>query len=119
MKRYVIIGSGVAGISALEEIRTLDHEGEVVMIGDEPQVYYSRPGLAYYLSKEISGKQLFPYRKEDYARLNFRWVNARVSRIQPEIHRVFLDDGKSIAFSKLLVAVGASAAMQLDRLKSP
>jgi len=48
--RYVIIGSGVAGIAAIEAIRSVDSVGEIVLIGDDPHGYYSRPGLAYYLT---------------------------------------------------------------------
>ncbi len=44
--KYAIIGSGVAGIAAIEAIRSVDSAGEIVMIGDDPHGFYSRPGLA-------------------------------------------------------------------------
>ena len=37
--RYVIIGTGVAGISAIEAIRSVDRSGEVILIGDDPHAY--------------------------------------------------------------------------------
>ena len=63
MTRYVIIGTGAAGIAASKSIRQLDREGEIVMVSAEKQGYYSRPGLAYYLSKELGEKSLFPFTK--------------------------------------------------------
>lgn len=58
--RYVIIGAGVAGYSALQAIRSVDKTGEIVMISDDPNGYYSRPGLAYYLTGELDDKALVP-----------------------------------------------------------
>ena len=59
--RYVIIGMGVAGISAVEGIRSLDATGEITVIGDDPHGFYSRPGLAYLLTGEVEDEHLFPY----------------------------------------------------------
>jgi NAD(P)H-nitrite reductase large subunit len=107
--RYVIVGSGVAGISAIEAIRTLDQEGEVVMIGDDPHGYYSRPGLAYYLTGELHDKALFPRTAAAYRKMNFRYIRGRVYRIQRETHTLDLENGASLAYDKLLLAVGAQA----------
>ena len=32
--RYVILGAGVAGISAMEAIRSVDQTNEIVLVGD-------------------------------------------------------------------------------------
>jgi nitrite reductase (NADH) large subunit len=48
---HVIIGSGVAGIAAIEAIRSVDSTSPITLIGDDPYGFYSRPGLAYYLTK--------------------------------------------------------------------
>jgi NADPH-dependent 2,4-dienoyl-CoA reductase/sulfur reductase-like enzyme len=50
MTRYVLLGTGAAGISAAEAIRSTDQNGEITFIGEDPHGYYSRPGLAYYLT---------------------------------------------------------------------
>ena len=60
--RYVIVGQGVAGIAAAEAIRAADASGEITLLSDDPHGYYSRPGLAYYLTGEISRAHLFPWR---------------------------------------------------------
>ena len=70
MSRYLILGTGVAGIAAVEAIRSVDKSTEIVLLGDDPFGYYSRPGLAYYLTGEVLEKQLFPFTTEDFERLN-------------------------------------------------
>lgn len=108
--RYVIVGSGVAGIAAIEAIRSLDRDGEVVMIGDDPHGYYSRPGLAYYLTGELHDKALFPRTAAAYRKMNFRYIRGRVQRVQQETRTLSLEDGVSLSYDKLLLAVGAQAA---------
>lgn len=117
--RYVIIGFGVAGIAAIEAIRSVhpapfrgeDGRGgvEVVMIGDDPHGFYSRPGLAYYLTGELHDKALYPRTAEAYRRMNFRYVKGRVKNILREAHAVELDGGTSLSYDRLLIAVGAQA----------
>lgn len=107
--RYVIIGTGVAGISAVEAIRGVDRSGEVVMLGDDPHGYYSRPGLAYLLTGEVQDKTLFPKTREDYARLKFTYKMARVQGIDRKVKTLQLDDKSLLSYDKLLIATGASA----------
>lgn len=107
--KYVIVGAGVAGLSAIEAIRSVDKSGEILMISDDPHGFYSRPGLAYFLTGELKDRALFPRTKEDYQKLNFNFVNARVTRILRS-DRALLVDGKSrLTYDKLLLAVGARA----------
>lgn len=110
MSGYVIIGSGVAGISAVEAIRNLDRVGKITLIGDEPHGYYSRPGLAYYLTGELTEEYLWPFSQADFKKLGVLHINGHVAKIDPEGHRIFFDDGKEVSYDRLLIAVGASAA---------
>ncbi len=107
--RYVIVGSGVAGIASIEAIRSLDREGEVVMISDDPHGFYSRPGLAYFLTGELHDKALFPFTAAAYRKMNFRYVKGRVQKILREAHVLELEEGTSLSYDKLLLAVGAQA----------
>ena len=109
MPSYVIIGEGAAGISALEAIRSLDADGQVTIICDEAAGYYSRPGLAYYITGEITEDCLYPFEKVDFNRLKVNFINGRVKSILPAEHRLELDNGNSMAYNRLLIAVGAQA----------
>ncbi len=107
--RYVIIGTGVAGVSAVEAIRSADRAGEIVMIGDDPHGFYSRPGLAYFLTGELQDKTLFPKTREAYARLKFIYKKARVTVVNRQHKSLTLDDKTPLTYDKLLIATGASA----------
>ena len=107
--RYVIIGAGVAGYAAIEAIRTVDRAGEVIMISDDPYGYYSRPGLAYYLTGELHDKNLYPRTQDDYKKLNFSFLKGRVTRILRLDHALEIDGKSRLTYDKLLIAVGARA----------
>lgn len=110
IKRYVIIGSGVAGIAAAESIRTEDTAAQIELLSAEKSGYYSRPGLAYYLTGEVNEKQLFPFSNQDFDALNVYPRCAPVCKILPELHLVELQDGEHLAYDRLLIATGARAA---------
>ena len=117
--RYVIVGTGVAGLAAIEAIRSVSPsphgrgqgEGsEIIMLGDDPHGYYSRPGLAYYLTGELPDNALFPKEREDYVRLVFKYQKAHVTKIN-RFEKSLLVDGKThLSYDKLLIATGAFAA---------
>lgn len=108
--QYVILGSGVAGISAAEAIRGQDKQSSITLIGDDPYGFYSRPGLAYYLSGEIPKDLLFCYPPQAYKALNAKFMRGRVTRILPGEHLVGIEDGKNqLCYDKLLVATGSYA----------
>ena len=106
---HVIIGSGVAGIAAIEAIRSLDADSQVTLIGNDPYGFYSRPGLAYYLSGELHDKALFPRTAEDLKKLNFRNIKGKVTKISRTEHILELENESHIPYDRLLIAVGAQA----------
>jgi nitrite reductase (NADH) large subunit len=107
--RYLIVGQGVAGIAAAEAIRAADASGEITLLSDDPHGYYSRPGLAYYLTGEISRAHLFPWREQDFAQMGLRRMQGRVLSLDPAGHRLLLADGPALAFDRLLLATGSAA----------
>ncbi len=107
--RYVIIGAGVAGYAAIEAIRSVDRVGEIIMISDDPHGYYSRPGLAYYLTGELQNKALYPRTLEDYKKIKFSFHKCRVTRILRSEHALEIEGKPRLTYDKLLIAVGARA----------
>ncbi len=107
---FVIVGSGVAGMAAAEVLHTRAPEASITVVSEDPDGYYSRPGLAYFLSGEIPEKQLFPKSKAEMRALGLRWVHAQATKIDVAGHRLTLADGRTLAYSKLLLATGARAA---------
>ena len=108
-RRHVMIGSGPGAISAAEVIRSSDEHAEIVLVTGEREGYYSRPGLAYYLAKEVPEKWLHPYTPDDIARLDLKFLFRRATAVDPEGHRVTLADGRELLYDRLLVATGSQA----------
>ncbi len=107
MIRYVIIGTGVSGFSAAETLSRLEPQADILLVGDDPFGYYSRPGLAYYLTGEIPEKQLFPFFKKGRINLAVEHIKAHVNRIDPSSHTVITDTAGTLSYDRLLIATGA------------
>ena len=113
--KYVMIGFGVAGVAAIEAIRSVDKTGEVILVGDDPHGFYSRPGLAYYLTGELHDKALYPRTSDDFRRMKFSVVRGQVTKILRENQTLEIKDRPLLSYDRLLIAVGAQAI----RLKVP
>jgi NADPH-dependent 2,4-dienoyl-CoA reductase/sulfur reductase-like enzyme len=111
MQKHVIIGAGPAGIAAAEAIRDQDTNASITLISDDPNGYYSRPGLAYYLTGELPEKGLYPFSKEDFKKLNLDILLSRVRAIDPQAHHIECQNGENIPYDRLLIATGARAAL--------
>jgi len=109
MSRYVILGAGAAGISAAETIRRYDEKGEIVCVVAEAAGYYSRPGLAYYLSKELGEKSLYPFTKKDFQQRRIILYQNAAVHIDTTNKEVVFQDRKRMRYDRLLVALGAQA----------
>jgi NAD(P)H-nitrite reductase large subunit len=110
MNQYVIIGAGAAGVAAAEAIRGQDSSCKIILLCEEAAGYYSRPGLAYYLTGELPESMLFPFTPHDFQRLGVQPYHARAVRIHPQAHRIELQDGNLLAYDRLLIATGAAAS---------
>ncbi|RME47755.1 MAG: NAD(P)/FAD-dependent oxidoreductase [Chloroflexi bacterium] len=106
---FVIVGNGAAGLSAAEEIRRRDTQARITILSDEPHLFYSRPGLAYYLSGEIPERRVFARTPQYYHELRLDLVHQRCEQIWPADHTVELADGRRLRYDALLIAVGNRA----------
>ena len=102
---YMIIGTGPAGVSAAEAIHELEPESQITLVGDEDSGFYSRPGLAYYLTGELSERQLSLRQAS-----KFRCIKTTISSIRPKEHQLIAENGKRLVYDKLLIATGSSAS---------
>lgn len=110
MKRYFILGGGVAALSAAKAIRKTDPAGLIVMLTEENALPYSRIMLTKHLLKDVSAA--------DLALQSAAWYDApgrdiipltgrKVAAIDPEKKTVTLEDGLVFPYDKLIYALGA------------
>lgn len=104
---YLIIGGGVAGTTAAETIRTIDQNGSVVIVSDEPHPLYSRVLLPRYVLGEIPRERVFLRTPAQYDKKDIELMpGVVVAAIRPNLHEVELDSGDIIKYGKLLTATG-------------
>ena len=108
--RVVIIGNGIAGFSAAAAARRLSPESEIVMTSAEEEALYSPCVLPDYISGKINRARTQVKSFEDYARLRVETHLGRVvERVDTEAGRIWLDSEKSLAFERLILALGSRA----------
>jgi len=107
---FVIVGGGLAGAKAAETLRAEGFDGDVVLLGSEPDRPYERPPLAkgYLLGKDTRDS-VFVHPAGWYAEHNVDLrTGVTVAMIDPAAHLVTFDGG-TIGYDKLLLATGAHA----------
>ncbi|WP_283591966.1 NAD(P)/FAD-dependent oxidoreductase [Clostridium butanoliproducens] len=108
---YVILGASAAGINAAKTLRSLDKTGEITIVSKDKNVY-SRCMLHLYVSKKRDIDSLSFIEKDFFQKNNINWIKGvSASSINTRISRVFLDNGSSIEYDKLLIATGSSAVI--------
>jgi NAD(P)H-nitrite reductase large subunit len=104
----VIIGTGGAGTSAIQTIRSVDEKCKITAISKEKYMPYSPCSLPYLLGGEIEEKNIFRVGKDFYKRNKVKpLLGKTVSKIVPKEKAVLLDGGK-VKYDKLLVATGSN-----------
>ena len=104
--RYVIIGNSIAGIGGIEGIRSIDKDGEIILISEEPYRVYSRPLISYLLAGKITDEKMY-YREEDFYDKNGVKVlfGEKAKEIDPKSKEV-VTEKDTIRYDKLLLTVG-------------
>jgi len=107
--RFLIIGGGIAGVSAAEAIHKVDSSADITLISDEPSLPYFRMSLTRYLAGEIDRAQLDLHKDGWYLENHINIIlGARVCNIDSESRQVTLDDGREYKYEKLILTNGAS-----------
>ncbi|MBU1184820.1 MAG: FAD-dependent oxidoreductase [Proteobacteria bacterium] len=108
--RYIIVGGSAAAISAVESIRSLDHESRIDLFSDEETPLFSRVLLPYYVAEELS-KPLLNFRTSDFfdEKMVTPHMGVKVTYVNPKDKTIKAADGKEYAFDKLLLATGGKA----------
>ncbi len=106
--KYVVVGNGPAGGTAVQELRKGDEKGSVLVVSESEYLSYRRPGLIDYLAGKKDFNSMVMKDKEFYARNNIDlMLSTSVVSIDPENSKIELSTGEVISYEKLLLASGA------------
>ncbi|WP_340538830.1 NAD(P)/FAD-dependent oxidoreductase [Nocardioides sp. GXZ039] len=111
--RIAIVGAGQAGVQLATSLRSLGHDGPVVLIGAEPGLPYQRPPLSKGFLAGTTPAEELDLRERSY--LDGVGIDLRAGRtvveatLGDEGGTLRLDDGSEVAFDALALATGATS----------
>lgn len=104
---YVIIGNGVAGITAAFTLRRRDSKARITVIGGESDYFFSRTGLMYAFMDRMNPRDLEPYERRAYSVQKIDLVRAWATDLDERSHTLRLNSGQTIRYDRLLLATGS------------
>ena len=109
MKKYLIIGSGIAGLSAAEGIRQVDKEGEITIVSKETNLPYSRPMLTKSPFISFNPENWTIHSDSWFKENNIKLVKSEeIADIDYEGRVARGKEGEEFQFDKLILATGSS-----------
>jgi nitrite reductase (NADH) large subunit len=108
MNTYLIIGNGVAGTTAAENIRLNDTKGEITIVTDEDLPFYYRVRLPDYLGGVVAESELIAKKDAwyDEKKISLQ-LNTRINGANPDKKHLLTAEGATLAYDRLLLANGS------------
>lgn len=105
-RQIVIIGNGVAGVTAARHIRKLSND-RITIVSAESDHHYSRTALMYIYMGHMTYENTKPYEDWFWSRNRIELVRGFVERIDTGVRHLHLADGGYIRYDVLIVATGS------------
>lgn len=111
IRDVVVVGASLAGLRAVETLRTGGFDGSITVIGAESHLPYDRPPLSKRLLSGEWGADRIALRKpDDMASLDVAWrLGTRAAGLDLVGRAVRLADGSSVPFEGAILATGSRA----------
>ncbi len=110
-ERVIIVGASHAAAQLATSLRQEGWQGEILMIGDEPDAPYQRPPLSKgYLCGERDAESLLIRPAEAYTQHGIELVSGRrVVQVDRSAKQVVMENGERRSYHKLALCTGARA----------
>jgi NAD(P)H-nitrite reductase large subunit/ferredoxin len=109
VRRVVVLGAGVAGVTVAEELRSALPDAELTLIGAEPYEFYNRMAITRLVSESASIDSLYLNRRDwaESRRIDYRRGVPAVAfdRGSAEVET---ESGERFGYDRLVLATGAS-----------
>jgi NADPH-dependent 2,4-dienoyl-CoA reductase/sulfur reductase-like enzyme len=106
--RIVIVGNGVAGITAALTARQRDRAAQITVVGGETEYFFSRTALMYAFMDRMSRADLEPYERRVYKEQRINLVYDWVVDHHAGPREVKLSRGGTLGYDRLVLALGAA-----------
>lgn len=110
LQDIAIIGGGLAGAQAAEQLREGGYDGRITLVSDERELPYLRPPLSKdYLSGKADRDHVFVHPEPWYRDHDVDLILGNAAkRLDIDEQRVHLADGEHLDYDALLLATGSS-----------
>ncbi|WP_435181124.1 NAD(P)/FAD-dependent oxidoreductase [Cellulophaga omnivescoria] len=105
MEHIVIIGNGIAGVTAARHIRKLSDK-KITIISAESEYFFSRTALMYVYMGHMKFEHTQPYENWFWKKNRIELVNGYVNNVDHANKKVDLENS-SISYDKLIIATGS------------
>ncbi len=107
---FVVLGTGIAALSAAKAIRERNKTASIHMIGEEKGLPYARTMLSKSYLNSFSTKDFSLAEDDFYSKNNIELTTGiKATEIETKGKRVMLENGESISYDKLIYALGATS----------
>ncbi|MCL6267630.1 NAD(P)/FAD-dependent oxidoreductase [Flagellimonas myxillae] len=106
MENIVIIGNGIAGISAARHIRKLSDK-RIIIISGETDYFFSRTALMYVYMGHMKFEHIQPYENWFWEKNRIELVRGFVTQVNPETKQLSIDWSRAMHYDKLIIATGS------------
>jgi nitrite reductase (NADH) large subunit len=108
MTNYVIIGNGIAGTTAAENIRKNDKDGPITMVTEEDLPFYYRVRLNEYISGDVTEQDLIAKKDKWYREQNIELkTGTRITGADSKEKNIITENNQRLSYDCLLVATGS------------
>jgi NADPH-dependent 2,4-dienoyl-CoA reductase/sulfur reductase-like enzyme len=107
-RRVAVIGAGVSGLRAAQQLRAQGYDDDLIILGAEPHMPYDRPPLSKgYLLGTVGVADLALAEQSDVDELEARWhLGVAAERLDPAGGRITLSSGEDITADGVVIATG-------------
>jgi len=106
METIVIIGNGIAGISAARHIRKLSNK-RIIIVSAETDYFFSRTALMYVYMGHMRFEHTQPYENWFWQKNKIELVRAYVNHVDTSQKKLSLEGSRTLHYDKLILATGS------------
>lgn len=107
MEHIVIIGNGIAGITAARHIRKLSNK-KITIISAEADHFFSRTALMYVFMGHMRWQDIKPYEDWFWKKNRLELKKAYVKSVDTDNKTLHFKEGGSLTYDKLILATGST-----------
>ena len=112
VRRVVVIGHGIAGVTAADFVRRFHPDCEIDLVGREPHNLYNRMAITRLVYGRSAMQGLYLQRESWYEDKRITsWLNTEAMRIDRPAQQVHLGTGDVLDYDRLILATGSRSSV--------